>query len=127
MNSKNLMATVALLATLVGVLATSRRDETIGGSSFYILSDCGNAVQEANVLTNGFPPHVISSGAQWDTFGFPTGVQLDFVNEVSGVATGGVNRSCAVTYGGQRENADEIIYSCFDNGSFSCSILIREN
>jgi hypothetical protein len=47
------------------------------------------------------------------------------VNDVNGTY-GAATRTCTITYGRGAVDADEIAYSCYDNGSYVCSILINQ-
>jgi hypothetical protein len=123
MGFKNYIAVVALLFTLGGVVATSQSTNTVEGNTFRVVSDCAGALQEIDVTTSAYT--VISpGGVSWSSLGFPLST-VDMVNDVNGTY-GAATRSCTITYGRGAVDADEIVYSCFDNGSYACSILINQ-
>lgn len=123
---KNLIAGLFLLFTVFSILATSslKRDQYPDAGSHYIISDCVTPTVDATiVISNG----TITSpgGASFTDYGFPTAT---LAQTVSGTVSG-ATRECTVTYGEDGDNNVENrwLYSCFDNGTFKCSIFIRPN
>lgn len=123
MGFKNYFAVTALLFTLWGVIATSQSTDTVQGSNFTVVTDCAGGVQEVAVSTSAYSI-VAPGGVSWSSLGFPLST-VDMVSDVNGTY-GAATRSCTITYGRGAVDADEIVYSCSDNGSYACSILIRE-
>jgi len=121
---KNALAAVFLVFTLFAVLGSSvlRDDETAENGSFYIISDCVTPTMENNVVITN---NVITSpgGVNLTDFGFP---QNTLAQTMTGTV-GAVSRECTVTYGESGDNYvnNRWLYSCFDNGTFKCSIYIE--
>lgn len=121
---KKLAAAGFFAFTLWSVLATSgfRDDDHPENGSFYIISDCVTPTAENNVIITN---NVITSpgGVNLTDFGFPQNTLSQTMTGTVGAAT----RECTVTYGESGHNYvdNRWLYSCFDNGTFKCSIYIE--
>lgn len=117
-----LFRTLVLLFTCWVLIATSTLSDSIEGS-MTLTSDCVLPVLEQTVTaTNG----VITApgGVNFTDFGFPLNtVTLGQANS-GPVST--FQRECKPTYGDERFNNDEWIWSCFDDGEYTCSIFLRK-
>lgn len=127
-NIKNVFAIGALLITAWASLATSSSgSNSIDSADLYVISDCVNPVMERQVrTTNGV---ITAGGVDFTNFGFPQStVKLDQDN--NGIVNNGVtnvSRSCIHSYGDMSNNANsKYVFSCLDNGNYSCSILIMK-
>jgi hypothetical protein len=118
--SKNILGVGVLLFTLWAVLGTSvPGHDGISDGNFHITSDCTTPVLEENITTTA---GVVTApgGVSYTDFGFPDAT-VKLGTENSGVV-GAVTRKCNDSYGD--EDSDSYVFSCFDDGDFSCTILI---
>lgn len=123
MGIKNWIAVAALISTLWAVIATSSPRSDLNTGSFYIISDCVTPNREAIITVTS--DQIATPGAtSFTDFGFPTAT-VRLGQETSGTV-GAVSRTCFPTYGDTDENAEAWIFSCFDNGAASCTVMIRE-
>ena len=119
MGSRNWFALAFLLFSAWSVIATSVQRSTFNSGSFYIISDCVTPTLEATITVSSdqiaTPP-----ATSFTDFGFPQASV-----RIGETVSGGV-RVCHPTYGDDAENADDWIFSCYDSGAYTCSILIKE-
>lgn len=104
-------------------IGCSNSNNRLAANSFTIVSDCDNLRGQEFIATA--PNGVLNSGS---TYGFPQNT-FEIGQDSSGPVAGGGGgtRNCYATYGKDSNDPDEVIYSCFDNGNYACSIIIREN
>ena len=123
MFSKNALATVLLLTTLVAVVATSTQQDFNGSGTFEIQSDCVTPARSETITVSAGA--VTAPGAtSYTDFGFPQ-TTVSFSTEQSG-PVGASLRVCTPTYGSTDQDAEAWIFSCADNGTPRCSILITK-
>lgn len=120
------IATAAFFAfTLFSIVATSKSDGSPAFGTYRVQSDCVSPVKDQVVSVSG--SSITTGGVSFTDFGFPSAT---LANPVTGTV-GAVSRSCKVTYGNYDVtnlfgDTKYNIYSCFDNGSFACTILFEE-
>ena len=121
---KNILAAAFLGFTLFSVLATSqlRDDDKPASGQNYVISDCVTPVLE-NVVTIANNVVVAPGGVSFTDFGFPSAT----IAQTMTGTVGAVQRECTVTYGegGLNGVKNRWVYSCFDNGTFKCTIYIE--
>ncbi len=123
MGFKNWIAFSALLSTLWAVIATSTPRSDLNSGAFYIISDCVTPNKEAIITV--VSDQISTPGAtSFTDFGFPNAA-VRLGQETTGTV-GAVSRTCFPSYGDTDESSDAWIFSCFDNGAASCTVMIRE-
>ena len=119
-SKKNIFSFFWLLITTWAVLATSMPVESLNSGTYRVKSDCVVPVLEL-VVTVDAGQVTAPGGVSYTDFGFPQPTVV--VGETNEGPVGLVTRSCRDTYGDKNEKV--YVFSCFDNGAFSCTILIR--
>lgn len=119
-NLKDTFALLALLGTLWAVIATSDGRNSVLGGVFFVSSNCVDPVREGAVTVSN--NQVIGGAAtSFLDFGFPSAT-VQRGSNVTGIVNG-VERVCAPTYTDRDNSA--YIYSCADNGTQFCTILLQ--
>lgn len=119
MDSRNWLALAFLLFTAWTIIATSSPRSSFSAGTFYIISDCVTPTREEVITLTGGQISAPASTSFTD-FGFPQ-TTVGIGQTVSGGA-----RVCYPTYGDDAQNSDDWIFSCYDNGAYMCTILIKE-
>lgn len=119
--SSNLFALLCLIGTVWTAVATSTSNGTYG--TYNVKSDCVSPVFNQSVTISSsaisFP-----SGVNFTTLGFPTNsLSVGAVN--SGVLNG-KTRVCETALSNSNTFNDTFLYSCSDNGAFTCNIYFEE-
>ncbi|MGE0527609.1 MAG: hypothetical protein AB7G93_05905 [Bdellovibrionales bacterium] len=120
---RDMVSAGALLGTLWAVLATSMPRSSITEGNYYVVSDCVVPTQELAVTTSA--GQIVSPAITYSALGFP-GNTVTLGNDVSGTINGRP-RTCYHTYGSTEDRAQAWVFSCFDDGTYTCSILIKDN
>lgn len=122
MRSKYFPIIFALLTAAWTGLGCTKSASNIDNSNLHIISDCVTPSVERDVQTSFGT--IIAGGMDFTQFGFPQStVHLGVDN--SGPYNNGfttVSRTCKNTYGDPAY--DKFIFSCIDDGSYACSIVI---
>lgn len=120
MDSKIQLMVVGLICSIG--MGCSNSSDQLTGNVFTVTNDCNNAqVQETSITA--FNGSINTGGLGFPQL--PVQIGQDSTGTVGG--GGGALRTCTATYGKDIADPDEAIYSCFDNGAYACSIIIREN
>ncbi len=111
-----------LVLTSWALLATSVASETTTGS-FTVTSDCviPTLAKEVNAVNGTITS---PSGVNWTDFGFPQNTV--YIGQESNGTVSGEYRSCRPTYGDKESTINKWLWSCFDNGAYTCSIMVEE-
>ncbi|NJL25079.1 MAG: hypothetical protein HC902_07830 [Calothrix sp. SM1_5_4] len=116
------------LAVILGLAALTlsssgcgKKEKNIREGSFIVNSDCVSPAREVSVRT--LNDQIVSGATSYLDFGFPNSV-VKLGQDNSGYV-GSIQRNCVNTYGDTE--GDAWVFSCFDAGAYSCSILIRPN
>lgn len=124
--TSNLFAVGALVAMSWTILATSADGTSYG--SYSVTSDCVTPVLRSTSI-NVSGNSITSGVADFTALGFPN-ANMTIGDEVSGVV-GGKTRDCKVTFettghsGVSTDSYDKTrLYSCTDNGVFTCNIFL---
>jgi hypothetical protein len=118
---QNIVAGAFMIVCLWSIVATSQSQKSIDKGDFYVISDCVTPTLESQVGTIG-GQIVTPIGQSYTDYGFPqTNVNLQ--SPITGTVLGKM-RSCYLTYG-DKSNGETWIYSCFDNNTFTCSVMIK--
>ncbi len=123
MFSKNLLLVGFLLFTLFSVVATSDGSGTPWSGTYRVVSDCVTPVRDQVVSVSGAT--ITTGGVGFTDFGFPSNTITSDMTGTVGAAT----RRCQITYNDPDKlnlGTHPTIYSCFDDGSFKCSIFLKE-
>ncbi len=109
---------MALLFTVVTIIATSVRRAYVNPGTYHVTSDCPGSTESGTLIVanNG-----TALGAE--NFGFPSD-KLEKTDERSTIAVWGKNRGC---HAFEVENAQEnvIVFSCFENDELICTITMQ--
>lgn len=120
---KNFFTLLILFATTCVTIATSTPHMSFVSGSFYIISDCIAGNLESTVDVSNY--QIINpSGMSFLDFGFPVAT-ITPDNEMIG-PIGSVTRVCKKTFGGDSANDEDMIFTCYDNNQYACSILIQK-
>jgi hypothetical protein len=110
-----------MLFTAWSILATSKSTYDFLYGTYTLTSDCVQPTLEMRVTTSAGqisdPP-----ATSFTDFGFPNAT-VTLGSDVNGTV-GGRARTCTMTYG-DPSGTSNFIYSCFDDGTFACTILIH--
>ena len=120
---KNIFWGGFLLLTLWSIVATSVGKDSISYSRLNVTSDCVTPTLNRTVTTSS---NQVSSpaGVSYMDFGFPLAT-VNLKEDVSGVVNS-KSRVCQNTYGSTDDSADAWAYSCYDDGTYACTILLEK-
>lgn len=120
---KNIFWGGFLLLTLWSIIATSVGKDSISYSRLNVTSDCVTPTLNRAVTTSS---NQVSSpaGVSYTDFGFPLAT-VNLKEDVSGVVNA-KNRVCQNTYGSTDHSADAWAYTCYDEGTYVCTILLEK-
>lgn len=112
---------MCLVFTAWACLATSILGDSINDGAIYVNSDCTSPASEMSVTVSG-GQIIAPGGVSYTDFGFPQST-VTLNAPVSGVV-GSATRVCDDTY----TDSDDVhhIFTCKDDGSYACTILITE-
>jgi hypothetical protein len=120
---KNALWAAFLGMTVWSILATSVAKDNITYGSLNVTSDCVSPTLSRTVTVSS--NQVTSpAGVSYTDFGFPQ-ASVSLKNDVVGVVNS-KNRVCQNTYGSTDTSADAWAYTCYDDGTYTCTILIEE-
>lgn len=120
---KNLLTVAFLIFTLFSVVATSDGSGTPWAGTYRVVSDCVTPVRDQSVSVSAAT--ITTGGVGFTDFGFPANT---ITSDMTGTV-GGASRNCKITYNDPDKlnwGSHPTIYSCFDDGSFKCSIYLKE-
>lgn len=122
---ESLFTLVFLLITFVALAATSTGNHYLQDGLYRISSDCVDPVVDQSEVT--VTDYVVTSPASvsFTDFGFPVADLTDRDSLVGAVGT--VSRTCTLSYGGTFNNYEAFVFTCKDDGEYSCTIVLEEN
>ncbi|MEM7646057.1 MAG: hypothetical protein AAF203_04035 [Pseudomonadota bacterium] len=94
--------------------------------SYYVSSDCVSPIENRVRVFTSSGEITDPPGTTFQDFGLPTTVLT--VGGVEGVV-GSVSRRCENTYGVDTDSIDDeetLVFSCYDDGAYSCSVVLEE-
>ena len=123
--SSRFYTTFCLVFALLVSLATSSPVSKLLSGDFVVSSDCVTPAIDGLAITVSNFQILEPSGTSYLDLGFPTATVGDG-NPIEGTVNG-KNRLCKQTYGDEDlSEASSLIFSCFDDSNFACSILFNE-
>lgn len=124
---KNTVWVGILIATSWAILATSGPWNDLEYGSYHEASDCVQPPLEKDVVISA-GQITLPGGVSHTDFGFPNATVVE--GQVNAGTVGAVYRECRTTYStadGDQSDKSGFIFSCFDNGVYSCSIVFTGN
>lgn len=125
--SLNSFWVILLLSTAWSILATSGPWNDLEYGSYHEASDCVQPPLEHDVVLSA-GQITLPGGVSHTDFGFPNATVQQ--GQVNAGTVGSVYRECRTTYSSGESPTDDdnsFVFSCFDNGTYSCSIVFVRN
>jgi hypothetical protein len=119
--NQKIVTFVVLVITFLLSAATSIPHENFNSGTLNVSSDCVSGNLEETVDVSNYTI-INPSNLSFLDFGFPV-AKISPDNEMSGTVNGAL-RVCKRILGGKLQDK-EMVFSCEDNGTYFCSIVIQ--